>query len=218
MLSPQQLYIQLYIKQISKVKLSLFLRTAFTLIIMLYLTSSALSYAQSHAQSHDHKLFEEHISSMKQGMTVLGAWSLSNILIGGVMRQRTEYKQHYFHEMNATWNLVNLGIAGLGYFTLPDISQWTALEGLRELEKLDRILLFNAGLDIAYMALGYALIERGQRLASDRFLGYGRSLILQGAFLFVFDSAFAYLHSDVTDQFRMSLLPNLNGLSLNIQF
>lgn len=171
-----------------------------------------------HAEDRNTQLFQEHLVSMKQGMTVLGAWSVSNLLIGGIMRQRTQATSHYFHEMNAAWNLVNLGIAGLGYFSLPDIGQWTMIEGLRELEKLDRILIFNAGLDIAYIAMGYALIERGQRLESQRFLGYGRSLILQGAFLFVFDAAFAYLHSDLTDQLRVSLLPAANGLSMNIQF
>ena len=184
------------------------------LSIFIYLSFSSISYGQGQEPT----LFEEHLTSLKQGMTVLGSWSVSNLVVGGIMRQRTQGTGHYFHEMNATWNLVNLGIAGIGYFGLPDITEWTAIDGLREFEKLDRILLFNAGLDLAYMALGYALIERGHRLDSDRFLGYGRSLILQGAFLFVFDSAFAYLHSDLTDQLRVSLLPSAQGISINMQF
>ena len=170
------------------------------------------------AQEGKQVILDDHLSSMRTGMSVLGAWSVSNLIIGGVMRQRTESVRHYFHEMNAAWNLVNLGIASFGYLNLPNIEAWSALEGLRELEGIDRILIFNAGLDLAYMAFGYALIERGQRLNSDRSLGYGRSLILQGAFLFLFDSAFAYLHSGLTDQLRVSLLPTESGLSINLLF
>ena len=172
----------------------------------------------SFAKEGERLIYDAHLDSMRTGMSVLGAWSISNLLFGSIMRQRTASVSRSFHEMNAAWNLVNLSIAGFGYFSLPDPSSWSALEGLRTLENIDRILLFNAGLDIAYVAFGYALIERGQRLGSDRSLGYGRSLILQGAFLFLFDSAFAYLHSDLTDQLRVSLLPSESGLSLNVLF
>ena len=172
----------------------------------------------SFAKEGERFIYDAHLNSLRTGMSVLGAWSISNLLVGSIMRQRAVSVSRSFHEMNAAWNLVNLGIASFGYFGLPDPSSWSTLEGLRELENIDRILLFNAGLDIAYMAFGYALIERGQRLGSDRSLGYGRSLMLQGAFLFLFDSAFAYLHSDLTDQLRVSLLPSESGLSLNIVF
>lgn len=193
-----------------------FSRLPFLIIASSILT--ILLHQMAYAQEGERMIFDEHLNSMRTGMSVLGAWSVSNLMIGGVMRQRTQSTSHYFHEMNAAWNLVNLGIAGFGYLSLPDVSSWSALEGLRELENTDRILIFNAGLDFAYMAFGYALIERGRRLNSDRSLGYGRSLILQGAFLLFFDATFAYLHSDLTDQLRVSLLPTHSGLSMSLVF
>ena len=47
--------------------------------------------------------------------------------------------------------------------------------------------LFNAGLDVGYMATGAYLWERGIRKDSRGLKGYGQSLILQGGFLFTFD-------------------------------
>jgi hypothetical protein len=173
---------------------------------------------ESSAHPSRFELYQEHLDTMKTGMSILGVWSVSNLVLGTISRQRSTGKSRYFHEMNAGWNLINLGIASLGYITLTDPNGWSSLEGLRELESTDRILLFNAGLDLAYIALGYGLIERGQRLGSDRFIGYGRSLLLQGGFLFVFDSLFAYLHSDLTDQLRINLHAGLTGLTFTLPF
>jgi hypothetical protein len=61
---------------------------------------------------------------------------------------------------------------------------------------LDKVLLFNAGLDLAYIAGGFWLVERSKNADKrpERLKGYGQSVILQGAFLFAFDIAFYALH------------------------
>jgi hypothetical protein len=97
--------------------------------------------------------------------------------------------------MNVAWNLVNLGIASIGYYSSmnPDTTI-TLMNSLKEQSNIEKILLFNAGLDIAYVMTGFYLKERAKSSEnnSDRFKGYGNSLILQGTFLFVFDLILYY--------------------------
>jgi hypothetical protein len=101
--------------------------------------------------------------------------------------------------MNAAWNLVNLTIAGFGYFnSMEPAIESTFTELLSEQNKLDKILLFNAGLDLAYLGTGLYLNERGINRNSERLKGYGKSLILQGLFLFAFDLGFYYFNNNLT--------------------
>jgi hypothetical protein len=49
-------------------------------------------------------------------------------------------------------------------------------------------------LDIAYIAGGLYLKERGLRIDKDKFVGFGKSIILQGAFLLTFDAVMYTFH------------------------
>lgn len=132
-------------------------------------------------------------------MLVLGSWALGNIAIGTYSRSQSMGQTKYFHEMNAAWNLINLSIASIGYFSNiePNIGM-SLSELISEQNKLDKILLFNAGLDVAYVTTGLFLNQRGINKDSDRLKGYGKSLMLQGLFLFVFDLGFYYFNNDLT--------------------
>jgi len=57
---------------------------------------------------------------------------------------------------------------------------------------LERLLLFNSGLDIGYVILGFFLIQKSLKPSSKmaQLKGYGFSIILQGSWLFVFDLTF----------------------------
>ena len=144
----------------------------------------------------------------------LGGWAATNIVIGGVMRQRSSGSTRAFHEMNAGWNVVNLGIATFGYLNAPEVSAWSNLDALNAMNTIDRVLLFNAGLDLGYIALGYGLLERGRRTDSARTIGYGQSIMLQGAALFIFDAIFAYSHGYITESLRVKLVSDGGGLAL----
>jgi sulfite exporter TauE/SafE len=54
-------------------------------------------------------------------------------------------------------------------------------------QKLEKILLLNTGLDLAYITTGFLLKERGNSRNNLQNIGYGNSLLLQGAFLLIFD-------------------------------
>lgn len=129
----------------------------------------------------------------RTAMLVLGGWAGVNIAAGSALYFTSGNDLQRFHEMNVLWNVVNLGIAlggllGDGTAAAP-LSISEAIEAQRSIESA---LLLNIGLDVAYMAAGWALLERGQRAVPDasRWTGYGASLLLQGGFLFLFDIGF----------------------------
>lgn len=134
----------------------------------------------------------------RQGMWILGFWALFNLLIGTLRSFQTRGQVQAFHQMNAYWNLVNLGIAGFGYWQASQISLginfWEILTAQQQIEK---VLLFNAALDLAYMAVGFFLIEKGLRLEKERWIGFGKSILLQGAFLLLFDGILVGFQMDL---------------------
>ena len=143
----------------------------------------------------------------ERGMGVLGAWALLNLVVSGYYVARTDKRSewHHFHLMNVGWNLVNAGLAVFGLLSAHpnQVAGMTLTESLTAQFNFEKILLFNAGLDVAYVVTGSWLRVRA---ATDRqparLLGFGRSLWIQGAFLLVFDVSF-YL---VYHQFAADLL------------
>lgn len=110
------------------------------------------------AQIYAQKSFE----LQKKGMILLGSWATLNIISGSAGYFLSEKDTKYFHQMNAGWNLVNLGIAGFALYNISqmDASTLSYSEAVTELQKLDKILLFNSGLDLGYMATGAWMWER----------------------------------------------------------
>ena len=151
-------------------------------------------------------------------MVALGGWAVANIGVGLALRSR-EGAAGRFHEMNAIWNVVNLGIAGIGYLTLGD-PQTTAAGGWQENVGFEKILLFNAGLDVGYVLGGIYLTERSRRPGADadRLLGYGRSIVLQGGFLLVFDLANYFIAHGRDAGYRILLGGTSEGLGLTYTF
>ena len=116
-------------------------------------------------------------------MLALGSWSVTNLAVGGILSTQAEGSNKYFHQMNAGWNVINLAIAGAGYLGIKrdlKVNDWTLSRTVTEQHKMQKILLFNAGLDLAYMMSGVYLIERSKNDLDnqDRFKGFGQSLIL----------------------------------------
>jgi len=123
----------------------------------------------------------------KQGMLILGSWAVLNLLLGSIASFRTRGQSQAFHQMNAYWNVVNLGIAVFGFWQASQVAVLNFWEVLVAQQEIEKILLANAALDFGYIALGLYLIERGRRTEKDKWLGFGKSIVLQGAFLLLFD-------------------------------
>ena len=157
----------------------------------------------------------------KTHMRILGVWAGANIIHGSISAANSQKSEHYFHQMNAYWNFANLAIAGLGFLQAKKQKgiHYTTAENLIEQHKIEKILLLNTGLDLAYIMTGFYLREKG----SDRSVGYGNSLLLQGGFLFIFDiiqyanhrrnGKFLEKHLD-----KWQMEGNLNGIGLTYRF
>jgi hypothetical protein len=160
----------------------------------------------------------------RAGMLTLGTWAIGNIASGLFLRANTKGDAKYFHEMNAAWNVINLGLATAGYIGSLNLDIGLSLsETLSEQASIEKILLFNAGLDVGYVMAGFYLRERSKNVQNnrERLSGYGKSLILQGAFLFGFDVVMYLLHGQNSSRLKellenvdVSLLPGILSLSL----
>jgi hypothetical protein len=158
----------------------------------------------------------------RAGMLTLGSWAVGNIAVNGLLMTRSSGTAYYFEQMNLFWNLVNLGLAGFGYYNASqmDPSAIGVAGSVEDFYSLQKTLLFNAGLDIGYIAGGLYLLERAKRGDStdERLRGYGQSIIMQGAFLLAFDTILYF----VLDAQAGDLVPLLqvspDGIGMRIRF
>jgi hypothetical protein len=132
----------------------------------------------------------------ERGMAVLGTWALLNLLVSGYYVARTNAREEarYFHLMNVGWGFVNalLAVWGLLRANPNHVAGLTLPDSLKAQFDFEKTLLFNAGLDVAYICVGSWLRARGaaEPRRPERLLGSGRSLWVQGAFLLLFDVSF----------------------------
>ncbi|GIV19449.1 MAG: hypothetical protein KatS3mg023_1200 [Armatimonadota bacterium] len=94
-----------------------------------------------------------------------------------------------FGGMNAAWGLVNLLIASLGLYGVMKKMRTGIVDETREKQRLQRLLAVNAGLDVIYIAVGVALATEGK---TPLWQGFGWGILLQGGFLFLFDTFYYY--------------------------
>ena len=163
----------------------------------------------------------DRIEHQRKAMLVLGGWAVGNIGLGLALRANSNGQTRRFHEMNAIWNVVNLGIAGFSYYSaLREPATLGAFDALQKDQGFQKILLFNAGLDVGYILGGLYLTERAKRadVDSDLLRGYGKAIVLQGAFLMAFDLVNFVIASGRNDEYRLLLAPVEGGLGLQLTF
>lgn len=160
---------------------------------------------------------QKSLNTQNAGMIILGSWAAANLIVGGYGWSKTTGQEKYFHQMNFMWNVVNLSIAGFALYSNAhtSIETLSVSEVLAKHLKTEKILLINAALDVGYVGTGILL--RHYSAKSDKFnsllKGYGNSLILQGAFLLVFDlSLYGVLHSQRME--FLSVTPLSDGIAL----
>lgn len=158
-----------------------------------------------------------------RALSVLLGWSALNIGVGTAGYFITDGATRYFHQMNAGWNVVNAAIAGFGIIgnRRGDPAEFSPMETMEEDYRLQKILLFNMGLNVAYMATGAYFWERGIRTDDERLRGYGPSLVAQGAFLLLFDTTFFWLQNRGAREYRRQLQVGWDdgpALRLNMTF
>lgn len=166
------------------------------------------------AQAVDLTAFNaQRLRDRQTSMLILGGWAVGNMAASGALIYTSEGEGRYFHVMNIGWNAVNLGIAAAGYISArrTDPASFDLYGTIKDQQRMQKTLLFNAGLDVGYVMGGLYLLERSRRDQQQRLEGFGRSIILQGAFLFVFDvGTYLFLGRN-----EYKLQPLISGLYFN---
>jgi hypothetical protein len=135
---------------------------------------------------------EQRLQITQVGMLILGVWAIGNMVVNGfLLRKPVSLEQTHFSRMNIFWNLVNLGLAISGYMSAhgSDPALINLIETTNDFNNMGKILLFNAGLDVAYITGGFLMKEmaKNRENKKDLLSGYGKALIWQGGFLLAFD-------------------------------
>lgn len=176
------------------------------------------------AQSDYNGFYEKSTAINKTGMYVLGGWAIANIASGAVGWSKTRGSTMRFHQMNLFWNTVNLTIAGVALYNYLNTSS-TALNPetiMQQHRKAEKLYLINAGLDMLYVGTGFFLkhLSTKKTKKEDLLLGYGNSVILQGAFLFVFDAVMWVIQRNnrlnFAETVRVTFAAEYSGIKLGI--
>ena len=169
-------------------KASYLLPLLFLIIEISCASAQEIYFKDSVANYNAHRL-----NTNKNGMEVLGVWGLANIAEGGIgyfTAKQDEWK--YFSEMNVLWGVVNTGIAamGLGGVRQEMMKKLTYQQAYDRYRANKKLYLINAGLDILYIGAGAALAAYGSSAKTNQatYDGFGKSLVVQGVFLLLFDN------------------------------
>jgi hypothetical protein len=161
----------------------------------------------------------------RMSMTSLNAWAVSNIGYSSIAYGGSTGQTKYFHQMNIFWNIVNLGIGVPGLIGTYKEKPHDFESIFKYQKKLETVYLLNMGLDVGYMSTGWALNNFGKTKEGEigeRFKGYGNSLVMQGAYLFVHDIVQFFLYKtnnkglDIVWK-RVVLQPTGTGLILRFK-
>jgi hypothetical protein len=133
-------------------------------------------------------------------MIVLGSWAAINITSGFIIAGQTQGEAKYFWQMNAYWNLINGGLAVMGYIGARKAMKrkYDLADNEKAQLSIEKLYVLNFGLDLAYIAGGFFLREKGMNESNiksqDQLKGYGSSIAVQGGFLLLMDGVMIMLH------------------------
>ena len=166
------------------------------------------------AQSDLEKFYNQQQKINKTGLKVLTGWAMGNILLGtaSYFIVKDPYL-HGFCAMNAGWNVINLGLGLGGLLSKPYTFDGKISKVLKEQSKLEKIYLFNAGLDFGYMAGGFWMHQYGISTNNNFWIGAGDAIVIQGAFLAVFDGFMFYKHQKKSKD----LIKGIENMELNLK-
>ena len=193
------------------------------ILLLLLLFASILG-----ARAQEMEVFDQYNHELnthsRNGMIALGSWGVGNIIVGtaGALTTEKGSMMFSFHLMNASWNVVNLGIALPAYFgARKRLNKQYDIPGTFKLQRQQETLYaINMAADVLYVGSGVFLQEFGNRYSNnqvrDSFKGMGYSLILQGGFLLLFDAVMLGVHKSHWKKNEQKIFEQLefNGTSI----
>lgn len=121
-------------------------------------------------------------------------WSVLSLLVGALLQVPAAPFWRAFGQQAMGWGAIDAAIALFGRRGLNKklVQEYAAEKQEQDVRMLRRVLWVNAGLDVLYVAGGINLMRtRGRDDARMR--GHGAGVVVQGAFLLLFDLVHAVL-------------------------
>src|SRR5947209_4263711 len=117
--------------------------------LLIYFTAEA-------QQSFNDSLAYRRNRTTEKAMIVLGSWAAVNIGSGFIIAGQTQGEAKYFWQMNAYWNLINGGLAVMGYLNARKAMtrKYDLADNVKAQLSIEKLYVLNFGLDIAYIAGG----------------------------------------------------------------
>ncbi len=126
-----------------------------------------------------------------RALGVLWAWGLGSVAAGMPALLSCDQRIRQAGMQAVVWGAIDAGLAWFGQRGARDKISQGAKDGLRQARRFRTILLINVGLDVGYVAGGWALLH-GARDRDER-VGMGLGIVVQGLFLLVYDSVLAWM-------------------------
>lgn len=165
------------------------------ILFFLFITASAAAVAQLPAANDLHNFNQSRNTITSRGLKILGGWAVANVAASSCLYFNTTGSDRAFNQMNVLFNGVNVLIAGASL--LPKQKNDLSLERtLQWQSNTESTYIANAALDLLYSSVGLYLTEKAKNDARnhDRWNGWGDALIMNGCFLFLFDTTMFTLH------------------------
>lgn len=125
------------------------------------------------------------------GMSLLLAWGVASTWYGLKSRKLTPSVEKYCREMTLYWGVINGLIGAFAVLTVLMAFDMYSSDPATQ-QKAQGLFEFNSLLDVGYIAVGLVVAYVGKSV-SDRRLGYGKAIIVQGVFLLVLDGLLSLL-------------------------
>ncbi|WPP49975.1 DUF6992 family protein [Catalinimonas niigatensis] len=152
-------------------------------------------------QQYNMQAFDHRIKQLKMAHArVLLAWAGVNTITSCILIFMTEAALFYFYAMNVCWGIVNTVVAAFIFYHHNHVFKkpLTLLQQMDYQRHAEKMILFNIGLDIAFVAVGSALYQQAYASIGGYIVlwkGFGAAVMMQGTFLCIQDSLFYWLHS-----------------------
>ncbi len=157
-----------------------------TIITLILISVSVSAFAQDSLLYHNYDRYR----TTSTGMNVLGYWGVANTAVGAIGWSASKGGSNYFfYKMTTIYGVANMGASLLGNYTaLRSMKQHLdGPQSLKAQRKIETTFLVNGCIDVASIGLGIYLKSHVDSHNSASQRGYGSALIVQNAFLLLFD-------------------------------
>ncbi len=215
------------------------MKTLFAILSLLVLSTAATAQ-QADTVIHHH--FKEYMPAQemaafnqrqnlinRRGLYTLTGWAGANLIYGAIAAPLTHGEARYFHGTNAIWGAINLLIAAPGvagtYSKKRDDNISFGKTLLRQ-HGQEKLYLLNGALDFAYVGAGVAMWGFSDRInkqgTREAVSGIGKGVLMQGAFLLLFDWTMYIVHSQHAyrklNHYTSGLVYTGTGVSYSLAF